>query len=85
LEQPSIPLVEAWKRAAFLRTELERHNRLYYVEAAPEISDREFDALLRELQDLESAHPGWPRRIRRRSGWGGSRSPASNRCSTRCR
>ncbi len=48
---------EARQRAEFLRAELERHNRLYYVEARPEISDREFDRLLRELQDLEAAHP----------------------------
>lgn len=47
----------ARERAAQLRAELERHNRLYYAEAAPEISDREFDALLRELQELEAAHP----------------------------
>lgn len=47
----------ARKRAEELRAELERHNRLYYVEARPEISDREFDRLLRELQDLEAAHP----------------------------
>lgn len=40
-----------------LRAELERHNRLYYEHAAPEISDQEFDALLRELQDLEDRHP----------------------------
>ena len=40
-----------------LRAELERHNRLYYEHAAPEISDQEFDALLRELQDLEDNHP----------------------------
>ncbi len=46
------------ERAAWLRSEIERHNRLYYQNAAPEISDREFDALLRELADLESAHPG---------------------------
>ncbi len=45
------------KRAEFLRMELERHNRLYYVEAAPEISDRDFDGLLRELQEIEAAHP----------------------------
>ena len=45
------------ERAAFLRAELTRHNHLYYVEAQPEISDREFDRLLRELQDLEAAHP----------------------------
>ena len=43
-----------WKR---LRDEVERHNRLYYVEDAPEISDAEYDALFRELQALEEAHP----------------------------
>ena len=40
-----------------LRAELERHNQLYYEHAAPEISDQEFDALLRELLDLEGKHP----------------------------
>lgn len=45
------------KRAAHLRTELERHNRLYYEHAQPEITDHEFDALLRELQEIETAHP----------------------------
>jgi DNA ligase (NAD+) len=44
-------------RAAALRKELDRHNHLYYVEAAPVISDREFDKLLQELLDLEAAHP----------------------------
>jgi DNA ligase (NAD+) len=48
---------EAEERIAFLRKELERHNRLYYEEAAPEIGDREFDALMRELGDLEKAWP----------------------------
>ncbi len=45
------------KRAAHLRHELERHNRLYYMEAESEISDAAFDALLRELEALEEAHP----------------------------
>jgi len=40
-----------------LRKELEHHNYLYYIEAKPEISDREFDRLLKELVDLEQAHP----------------------------
>ena len=40
-------------RAAHLRAELERHNQLYYQKARPEISDQQFDALLRELQDIE--------------------------------
>lgn len=44
-------------RVRELRKQIERHNRLYYEHAAPEISDREFDALLRELADLELAHP----------------------------
>ena len=39
-----------------LRQELERHNRLYY-DGRPEISDYEFDQLMRRLQELEAAHP----------------------------
>lgn len=40
-----------------LRKEINHHNRLYYVDAKPEISDREFDRLLEELKQLEIAHP----------------------------
>ncbi len=40
-----------------LRSEIDRHNRLYYVDAAPEISDRDFDNLLKKLEELEAAHP----------------------------
>jgi DNA ligase (NAD+) len=40
-----------------LRAELERHNRLYYLEAAPEISDYDFDQMLRRLAELEAKHP----------------------------
>jgi DNA ligase (NAD+) len=40
-----------------LRKQINHHNRLYYVDAAPEISDREFDELLKELQKLEAEHP----------------------------
>ena len=36
---------------------LEYHSRKYYIDNAPEISDFEFDTLLRELQDLEAQHP----------------------------
>ncbi len=39
-----------------LRQELERHNYLYYS-GKPEIDDRQFDALMRELIELEKAHP----------------------------
>ena len=48
---------EAASRAAFLSAELHRHNRLYYVEAKPVISDREFDEMLRELQEIEAKFP----------------------------
>lgn len=40
-----------------LRRTLDYHNHKYYVENSPEISDREFDVLMRELQELEAAHP----------------------------
>ena len=45
------------KRAEKLRREIERHNRLYHGEAAPEISDAEYDALFQELLRLEEEHP----------------------------
>ena len=45
------------ERVAELRQQLDHHNRLYYIEAAPVISDREFDALLQELSDLEQKNP----------------------------
>lgn len=45
------------ERAAYLRHEIERHNRLYYELDTPEISDTEWDRLFRELLDLEAAHP----------------------------
>lgn len=44
-------------RVRQLRQDLDRHNQLYYIEASPEISDAEYDALFRELQELEKAHP----------------------------
>ncbi len=40
-----------------LRAEIERHNRLYYVEARPEISDYEYDQLVKRLQELERKYP----------------------------
>ncbi|MFM8434227.1 MAG: DNA ligase LigA-related protein, partial [Planctomycetia bacterium] len=47
----------AAKRIAALRDEIRRHDRLYYVEARPEISDRDYDRLLEELRGLEDRHP----------------------------
>jgi len=40
-----------------LRQAIRRHERLYYVQDAPEISDAEFDRLVQELKGLEAAHP----------------------------
>ncbi|MFY9252019.1 MAG: NAD-dependent DNA ligase LigA [Fuerstiella sp.] len=40
-----------------IRKQLETHNTLYYVDASPQISDREYDHLMSELQQLESQHP----------------------------
>ncbi len=47
----------AAKRVAELRREIEKHNRLYYEEAAPTISDRDYDRLYKELVDLEAEFP----------------------------
>ncbi|ASQ91130.1 DNA ligase (NAD(+)) LigA [Prosthecochloris sp. GSB1] len=47
----------ATREIAKLRTEIERHNRLYYFEAKPEISDLEFDKLLERLIALEREFP----------------------------
>ena len=45
------------KEITALRREIEKHNRLYYVEDAPVISDYEYDMLMNRLQALESEHP----------------------------
>ncbi|MDD2573368.1 MAG: NAD-dependent DNA ligase LigA [Bacillota bacterium] len=45
------------KRIEELRGEIEGHNYSYYVLDNPEISDHDFDALMRELQDLEDKYP----------------------------
>src|SRR5260221_14671291 len=47
----------ARKRVSELRAEIEEHDRRYYTEAAPTISDQEYDRLYRELKDLESKFP----------------------------
>ncbi|MFD2272462.1 hypothetical protein ACFS07_18330 [Undibacterium arcticum] len=44
-------------RAAWLRSELDRHNYAYYVRDNPSIPDAEYDKLFSELQALEAAHP----------------------------
>ncbi len=47
----------AARRVAQLREEIARHDRLYYLHDAPEISDAEYDRLFRELVRLEEKHP----------------------------
>ena len=48
---------QAKERIEALRREIEHHTYLYYAKDAPEISDAAFDSLMRELRDLEQAHP----------------------------
>src|SRR5215471_8644660 len=45
------------QRLEELRTQIRRHEELYYVHSSPEISDEEFDRLLHELERLEAEHP----------------------------
>ncbi len=52
----SVP-AEVKQRVEALRKEIEHHNYLYYVLDQPEISDAEYDRLLRELQELEARYP----------------------------
>ena len=48
---------EVLQEVEHLRSELRRHNRLYYHEARPEIGDAEYDVMFRRLQALEAEHP----------------------------
>ena len=50
-------LEQARKRAEELRVVIERNNRLYYDQDAPELEDFEYDALTRELKALEAEFP----------------------------
>ena len=52
-----MPASNVSSRVRELRRLIAHHDKLYYEQAAPEVTDREYDALLRELQDLEAAHP----------------------------
>lgn len=53
----SRPSAETVARVAELRQKIRYHNRLYYVEARTEISDLEFDRLVKELEQLEREYP----------------------------
>ncbi len=47
----------AWKRIGDLRNIITYHNQRYYQQDDPEISDAEYDRLMRELQELEHQYP----------------------------
>jgi DNA ligase (NAD+) len=47
----------AKQEIAALREKIREHDRRYYVDAAPTISDLEYDKLLSRLKELEAAHP----------------------------
>lgn len=53
----SMEHAEAERRIRALSAEIDRHNHLYYVAARPEITDQAYDALLRELTELETRFP----------------------------
>ena len=50
-------LEQAKKRVEELRAVIEKNNRLYYDQDAPELEDFEYDALTRELKELEAQYP----------------------------
>jgi DNA ligase (NAD+) len=54
---PKASDAEAHERVVALRQQIVHHNKRYYEQDAPEISDADYDALLGELRDLEAAHP----------------------------
>ena len=53
----ALSLDAARSRAEALRRDIEYHSHRYYDLDDPEISDAEFDALMRELREVEEAHP----------------------------
>lgn len=54
---PAEGVADPRARLAWLRAEIARNDELYFRQAAPEITDAEYDRLKRELQELEAAHP----------------------------
>jgi DNA ligase (NAD+) len=75
----------ARERIQSLQARIEHHEHLYYTLDAPEISDAEYDALFRELQSLEAAHPEYadPNSPTQRVGGGVAQAFASGRHSQR--
>ncbi len=65
------------QRIIELRRQIRHHDWLYYVQAAPEISDRRYDALVEELRAWRPATRNWSRLTLRPSAWGESPWKAS--------
>jgi DNA ligase (NAD+) len=65
MDQPADPLPDVSETALseghyqLLRAEVERHARAYYEQDAPEIPDDVYDRRVRELREIEAAHPEW--------------------------
>ncbi|HEY8057432.1 MAG TPA: NAD-dependent DNA ligase LigA, partial [Acidimicrobiales bacterium] len=58
MDEPAEPADDSLRaRAAELRATLDRANRLYHEQDAPELADAEYDRLFRELIELEATHP----------------------------
>ena len=57
-------LEQARKRVEELRAVIEKNNRLYYDQDAPELEDFEYDALTRELRSWKRSTPSWSRLLR---------------------
>ena len=68
-----------------LRDRIDYHNHRYYVLDDPEISDAQYDELMRELRRIESEHPELVTPDSPTSAWGRSLLRGSHRPSTRCR
>ena len=60
---------QAAQRAKELREIIEKNNRLYYDQDAPELEDFEYDALNRELKEIEKNFRSWSPPIRPPSMW----------------
>lgn len=58
-EHHAASLTAVKSRLLFLRREIAAHDHAYYVLDAPTIPDAEYDRLMRELRDIETAHPEW--------------------------
>ena len=76
---PPLLREEMRARAAELRAKIRHHERLYYVDDAPEISDGEFDELMRKLEASSPPIPASSKPIRRLDELGAPPAKASRR------